>query len=98
LVRPGGINNGCDPTGIVTGITWTSWNGRQARGTGTGWWGEPTVAAGKSEPVELLAYDLGECKGHPAYQHVVWWFPNEHETEKTALSEHNPFQLCTGVD
>jgi hypothetical protein len=34
-VRPATVFNGGDPTGLVTGITWSSWGGSTATGTGT---------------------------------------------------------------
>ena len=40
-VKPRGIFNGGDPTATVTDITWKSWGGPQAIGTGTGYYAGP---------------------------------------------------------
>lgn len=34
--RPAGLNDNGDPTGIVTGLTWSSWGGANALGAGAG--------------------------------------------------------------
>jgi len=69
-VRPREISLGGDPTGILSGITWRSWGGSRATGTGTSVYVTPsqTVAQGREEPATVVADDLGSCRGAPAYQ------------------------------
>jgi hypothetical protein len=95
-VRPAEISLGGDPTGILTGITWQSWGGAQATGTGTGTYVAPgqTVAQGTPETATVVAYGLGTCKGAPAYQQVVWYFPQHGQTP--ADNGGSPIQACSG--
>jgi hypothetical protein len=81
-VQPAGISLGGDPTGVVTGITWQSWGGAVATGTGRSTYVGPNqaVAQGTPETATVVAYDLGTCKGAPAYQLVAWYFPAEGQT------------------
>jgi hypothetical protein len=94
-VRPVEISLGGDPTGILTGITWQSWGGAQATGTGTSTYVAPdqTVAQGTLETATVVAFDLGVCAGAPAYQKVAWYFPQHGETLGTGTSTIN---ACTG--
>ncbi|HEX3827349.1 MAG TPA: hypothetical protein VHV82_08770 [Sporichthyaceae bacterium] len=84
-VRPVVVDNGGDPTGIVEEITWNSWGGRRALGSGTSWYDPPNtpVAASTAAPVTIEAFDLGSCQGHPAYLKVQWWFPTHGETAES---------------
>jgi hypothetical protein len=81
-VEPAAIALGGDPTGIVTGITWQSWGGAEATGTGRGTYVGPnqTAAQGTMEMATVVAYDLGTCKGAPAYLLVTWYFPAQGQT------------------
>jgi hypothetical protein len=56
-VRPSGIFNGGDPTGLVSHITWKSWGGARASGTGTSDYVGPaqSVATGTQQPVTVVA-------------------------------------------
>lgn len=84
-IKPALVSNGGDPTGVVGTISWTSWGGPQATGMGmsdyvaTG----QTVAGGTEEQVTIVAFDLGTCGGHPAYQEVEWYFPQDGQTFNT---------------
>jgi hypothetical protein len=95
-VRPPEISLGGDPTGILTGITWQSWGGAQATGTGTSTYVAPgqTVAQGTQESATVVASSLGTCKGGPAYQQVVWYFPEQGQTP--ADNGFSPIQACAG--
>jgi hypothetical protein len=75
--RPRTINNGGDPTGIVTNIVWSSWGGSRALGTGTSDYAGPnqTVAQGTEESATVVAFNLGTCNGKLMYQGVEWYFP-----------------------
>jgi hypothetical protein len=63
--RPAKIFNGGDPTGLVTKITWHSWGGPQATGSGTSEYVGPgrSVATGTAQPVTIVAFKLGTCHG-----------------------------------
>jgi hypothetical protein len=76
-VRPGTLNNGGDPTGIVTHLSWQSWGGPEAVGTGTGYYDAPNepVAQATAEQATVVAFDLGTCGGQYMYQAVEWYFP-----------------------
>ena len=81
-VRPTTVFNGGDPTGLVMHITWSSWGGNVATGTGESDWVGPnqTVATGTQETVTIVAFNLGTCDGKLMYQAVEWYFPEHGET------------------
>src|SRR5215472_10733889 len=62
-VRPSKIFNGGDPTGLVSHITWKSWGGTRAYGTGTSddVGSSQTVDSGTEERVTIVAFDRGTC-------------------------------------
>jgi hypothetical protein len=95
-VRPTEISLGGDPTGILTGISWQSWGGAQATGTGTSTYVAPgqSVAQGTQESATVVASGLGTCKGAPAYQQVVWYFPQNGQAP--ADNGGTPIQACSG--
>ena len=95
-VRPTEISLGGDPTGILTGITWQSWGGDRATGSGTSTYVAPgqSVAQGTQETATVVAYGLGTCKGASAYQQVVWYFPQHHQT--AADNGESPIEACAG--
>jgi hypothetical protein len=95
-VRPTEISLGGDPTGILTGITWQSWGGASATGSGTSTYVAPgqTTAQGTQQTATVVASGLGTCKGAPAYQQVVWYFPQDGQTP--ADNGGSPIQACTG--
>ncbi len=77
MVRPSTLNNGGDPTGIVTNLSWQSWGGPRAVGTGTGYYEAPNepVSDATREQATVVAFDLGTCAGQYMYQAVEWYFP-----------------------
>jgi hypothetical protein len=93
-VRPARVFNGGDPTGLVSGITWASWGGTSATGTGTSEWVGPgqSVASGRAEPVTIVAFDLGPCDGVPMYRAVEWYFPQHGQSLRPGRYE----DICTG--
>lgn len=95
-VRPTEISLGGDPTGILTGIAWQSWGGASATGSGTSTYVAPgqSVAQGTQETATVVAYGLGTCKGVPAYQQVVWYFPQHGQTP--ADNGGSPIEACSG--
>jgi hypothetical protein len=94
-VRPSRIFNGGDPTGLVTHITWTSWGGPRATGTGRAVYVGPsqTVATGTVQTVTVVAFDLGSCHGKRMYQAVEWYFPQHGQAFDPSRYE----DICTGT-
>jgi hypothetical protein len=94
-VRPAEVFNGGDPTGLVSGITWSSWGGTQAAGTGTGYFDPPSepVAASKKEPATIVAFRLGTCDGRLMYEAVEWYFPESGQSFSSSHYEN----VCTGT-
>jgi hypothetical protein len=93
-VRPAEVFNGGDPTGLVTGITWQSWGGATATGTGTGAFDPPNepVAASKQEKATIVAFNLGTCDGKLMYQAVEWYFPESGQSFSSSSYEN----VCAG--
>jgi hypothetical protein len=93
-VKPSRIFNGGDPSGLVTGVVWSSWGGAQATGTGTAEYLGPnqTIAQGTEEPATVVAFDLGPCDGKLMYQAIEWYFPQHGQSFNP-----NTYQdICTG--
>ncbi|MBO0835693.1 MAG: hypothetical protein J2P28_09260 [Actinobacteria bacterium] len=93
-VEPQTINNNGDPTSLVTHITWSSWGGAMAHGSGTSTWvppGQPT-SSGLQQTATVVAFNLGTCAGKPSYNAVVWYFPQHGEQ----FSGHRYFNSCAG--
>lgn len=95
LVKPSTINNGGDPSGIVTHISWTSWGGTEAVGTGIGEYVGPgqSIATGSQEPTTVIAFDLGTCDGKLMYRAVEWYFPQHGQ----AFDPGNYENICSGT-
>ena len=76
-VRPSTLNNGGDPTGIVTDVLWASWGRPRAVGTGTAFYDPPNVpvAGATQEQATVVAFDLGTCEGQYMYQAIEWYVP-----------------------
>lgn len=93
-VRPTTVFNGGDPTGLVTGITWSSWGSSTATGQGTSDYVGPGqyVATGTQETVTIVAFDLGTCDGKLMYQAVEWYFPQHGQRFNPSQYEN----VCTG--
>jgi hypothetical protein len=94
-VRPKEVYNGGDPTGLVTSITWHGWGGAQAVGTGRSDYVGPnqSVAGGTVEPVRIVAFDLGTCRGRYMYEAVEWYFPQHGGTFDASQFE----DICIGA-
>lgn len=95
-VKPAEISLGGDPTGILTGITWQSWGGATATGTGTSTYVPPgaSTAQGSAQTATVEAFELGTCGGAPAYEEVKWYFPGEGETLITGANR--TIHTCAG--
>jgi hypothetical protein len=92
--RPGTVNNGGDPTGIVQHIHWSSWGGARAVGTGVAEYVGPrqSVAEGTQETARIVAFQLGQCHGHRAYDAIEWYFPQHGDH----FNSHQYINDCTG--
>jgi hypothetical protein len=93
-VKPSKFFNGGDPTGLVTGVVWSSWGGAQATATGTSDYVGPNQAVldGTEETATVVAFDLGTCDGKLMYQAVEWYFPQHGQSFNP-----NTYQdICTG--
>lgn len=95
-VKPAEISLGGDPTGTLTGITWQSWGGDVATGTGTSTYVGPnqSAAQGAQERATVIASDLGTCGGGTAYQQVKWYFPEQGETLTSGAN--STINACAG--
>jgi hypothetical protein len=94
--KPTEIFLGGDPTGLVSGITWSSWGGSQAVGSGASTYVAPneSAAQGSVQTATVVASDLGTCGGVAAYQQVIWYFPSEGQT--AATTGNSVIDACTG--
>jgi hypothetical protein len=92
-VRPKEISFGGDPTSVVSNINWASWGGREAVGAGTSDWVWPGTCVGcnRSSSARVVAFDLGTCKGRPAYLAEEWYFPEYGEQ----FDPKRGLKLCT---
>jgi hypothetical protein len=93
--RPTEVFNGGDPTGLVSKITWASWGGATATGTGTSTYvaGNQPVAAGTPQSATIVAFDLGTCHGKLMYQAVEWYFPQHGQAFNSGHYEN----VCAGT-
>ncbi|MGH3275090.1 MAG: hypothetical protein ACRDNZ_12310 [Streptosporangiaceae bacterium] len=94
-VRPAEIFNGGDPTGLVTKVTWKSWGGPTATGTGTSVYvaDDQPVADGTQQSVTVVAFKLGTCGGKLMYQAVEWYFPQHGQSFSPVRYEN----ICAGA-
>jgi hypothetical protein len=94
-VRPAEVFNGGDPTGLVSKITWSSWGGATATGSGTSTYvaANQPFAAGRPQPATIVAFDLGTCHGKLMYQAVEWYFPQHGQ----AFSASHYENVCNGT-
>lgn len=94
--RPAGLSSNGDPTGIVNDLTWSSWGGVTATGTGTAEYIAPgqSVAQGTQDQATVVAFDLGTCNGTNAYRAVEWYFPGHGQH----FDPTRYVDACTGED
>lgn len=64
-------------TFMVRGLHWKHWEAKQAIGMGTGSWLPPGKPLSAVQPAtaEVVAFNLGICKGKRAYLKMKWFFP-----------------------
>lgn len=79
--RPSEVYAGGSPTSRITNITWSSWGGDRAEGTGTGTY-RVDGRVGKEQyiPATVVASNIGMCNGKRAYLSIAWYFPSKGET------------------
>lgn len=83
---------GADALFKMANIRWTNWGAAQTTGFGTGWYLPPDAQSnsqGHVEREEIVAFDLGTCKGKRAYLQMKWWFP-AHRNQ----SDVKPNSIC----
>jgi hypothetical protein len=94
-VRPRRIFYGGSPSGLVDNVQWTSWGGEKAEGVGVALneahSPDGTVAGAPSERAHVVAWQLGTCKGKPAYLKVGWYFPGQPWS-----ASDDSYDICTG--
>jgi hypothetical protein len=95
-VKPVEIFGNGDPTSIATDISWQSWGGSQATGTGLSIYvsGNEDVSQAPQEQAKIVAFNLGTCEGVPSYDAVTWYFPQYGE----AFNPNHYWDTCTGKD
>ena len=91
---PATIDNGGDPTGLVSDVHWSGWGDAQAIATGVSTYVGPNqiVADGTQQPATVVAWNLGTCHGAPSYNAVEWFFP-QHGAK---FDPNNYINACTG--
>jgi len=95
-VRPRTINDNGDATSRVTHITWSHWGQARATGHGKAFWiwpGESSANGAIMAAATVVAWDLGRCKGTPAYLKVTWYFPGRGDT----FDRRDFRNTCTGA-
>lgn len=93
-IRPGRIDNGGDPTGVVANVRWQSWGKDRAVGSGISTYltGSQIVADGTQQRATVVAFNLGTCRGVPAYTAIEWYFPQHGDR----FDPNNYINICTG--
>ena len=97
-IKPTNFQGCGDPTSVLSNISWQSWGGAQATGTGTGLYVDPNqdVADGTEQQANVVAYDLGSCPdGTYAYQEIEWYFPEEGQSFDP---ESPSYETCYGPE
>ena len=94
-VEPGTIFNGGDPSGLVTGVTWSGWGSSTATGSGTAEYIAPgqSDATGTQQHATVAAFDLGVCDGKLMYQEIEWYFPSYGQH----FNPNSYINICTGA-
>lgn len=74
---------------MLQNVTWDSWGGPKATGTGTGYHSGADAKPGKAA---VVAFKLGMCKGQQMYQAITWYFPQDGES----FNSSRYINICTG--
>jgi hypothetical protein len=63
--------------GIVTNVSWRSWGGAEAIGSGIAYYDPPNVPVDRAtkEQATVVAFNRGTCSGKYTYQTIEWYFP-----------------------
>ena len=97
LPRPRMFYNGGSTSGMVRDVTWTSWGGQRATGTGESRYliVGADVADSPWEKSTVVAFDLGDCDGVRTYRQVAWFHPQHGERFDPAHPTHS-INVCKG--
>lgn len=85
-----------DQTGRIADIKWSSWGSATATGTGVAAYFDPATGAvvgSEPESANVVAFNLGTCKGKLMYQAVTWYFPQHGQHFDPNDVNYN---ICTG--
>jgi hypothetical protein len=84
-----------DEGSYVMHITWSSWGGTRATGTGTANYASPSQFEyqAKPYPATVVAFDRGVCNGIYMYEAVEWYFPQFGGTFSSTTYEN----VCSGT-
>jgi hypothetical protein len=76
-IKPTTVDNGGDPSGIAEHVRWKGWATPRAVGTGKGWVPPDSgpYSAFRYKTVQVIAVNLGMCRGRLAYRTIEWRFP-----------------------
>lgn len=89
--KPTEVYAGGSPTSRIYDITWSSWGGDRAEGTGTGTWREDgRVGREQYLPATVVVSDIGMCDGKRAYLKITWFFPSKGEK----LGDREAMKTC----
>jgi hypothetical protein len=95
-VRPKEIFNGGDAAGKISNITWSSWGGPRAIGTGTAVYVPPhprgPLLGETEQTATVVAFNLGSCGGKLMYQAFEVYFPQHGQAFNPGQYEN----ICTG--
>ena len=87
LVKPRTIYTGGEATNQVRKIHWDTWGEGRAVGHGKALYANSGPVSGyPSLSATVIAFHLGICGGHPAYQRFEWYFPSKHQSFNPARS------------
>jgi hypothetical protein len=94
-VRPTRVFNGGDPTGLVIHIHWSGWGSGEAIGRGDAeyvWPGTSVASNRLTSGARIVAFHLGTCRGHRAYNAIEWYFPKYGQT----FNPNDYIDICSG--
>jgi hypothetical protein len=92
------LGGGSPAGGYVQQISWSAWGQNEAIGHGNAIYvtnPNGPISEQPSEPVTVLAYDLGSCGGGaPAYTELNWYYPT---MGQSGPDPSTAIDACTGV-
>jgi ribosomal protein L24E len=93
-VEPPQVFLGGDANGDLSQISWSSWGGTSATGTGQAEYVAPgqTDSQGTVETATVVAFNRGTCDGSYMYQALEWYFPQDGQS----FNPTTYLNVCTG--